>query len=784
MEDLHFTEDSNQTVSVNTIMKRQLQLLLNNTAETPQINYKIFESLQSDYYVQTLIESYCEEKFNQQNDNNHSILYHDQYFNFICTILEYLSIFPIIFRVIIYCMFLMSEFMERFAAQNIETKSSNEMNEKILTYDNWKHKKRKALRNSDSIYHCNNECLGNLSQCWHLQNMHKLINSHKSDISHIFINNHAVKSCLDSFLHLLSKHSSNEQYESIYNALGGFCDMQECRIFKRHYRDRSRDVLESVIFEDLIEEIANQQILDKIHCYFSHCYDIGYRITVEQRNAIRESKSKLTQISKILSNKKYHILVNRKRVNKFVTNLNGEEQFNAIYSYGYRFVYHTSNLQKIEELYLQDNVHLIHEKYQSFKQEITNKTSYITIDQFLVTLTKAKKHYGSGYCRDHLKGSGNLLSMHHLLAVMIYCNFDLLQNKFSETYRKIEPHEPPSSVIDRHSEFYWLGKYLKEAVNEHGSRIGDQNVVTNFYRGINQHMVFPELSVSEGVRIHAPLSTSSAFEVAANFSSQKGLIIEFQMENSRWERLWTKCTSKSCGYFSCDWLSMYGNEKECLFIQNNYRLRFNNIVNTVHNVEYSSILNAMRCIDMVMAGNINLNTYKYFTVVSSLMQNQLQSLNPNYAPILSLDSYEEKLFNVYCDNKKEISINYKFNQQYHWMSAQNLSRIFANIEILHVYNFDLKKLSIFLDEILDYVYINASNLESVNIYCTASNVLRTRFENTIRKYKERFESICFCICIKYGVKLIPTIHLSLMDSLSDKIHSDSKSESKYYFQDY
>ena len=111
---------------------------------------------------------------------------------------------------------------------------------------------------------------------------------------------------LNDFLHLIDAHSTDDEFETIYNAFGGVCDLQKCDAFKRNRRDR-----QSV--NNSVNIAVNIQILDKIHCHYSHCFDIGYKLNKKERQEI-ESKiendndeylvnNRLLEIHKILSPK-------------------------------------------------------------------------------------------------------------------------------------------------------------------------------------------------------------------------------------------------------------------------------------------------------------------------------------------------------------------------------------------------------------------------------------------------------------------------------------------------
>ena len=56
---------------------------------------------------------------------------------------------------------------------------------------------------------------------------------------------------------------------------------------------------------------------------------------------------------------------------------------------------------------------------------------------------------------------GDLIGIDNVIAILFYCNFDHLQNKFSKTFRKIEVNDTEEDVIQRHCKnFYWLGRHI------------------------------------------------------------------------------------------------------------------------------------------------------------------------------------------------------------------------------------------------------------------------------------------------------------------------------------
>eukprot|EP01084_Bolivina_argentea_P191313 328637_1 len=111
---------------------------------------------------------------------------------------------------------------------------------------------------------------------------------------------------LNDFNHLLRCHSICDEYichllnQVIYknNCMSG-CKLNECMLMKRHHRDRHKisqkeQILKALYFdEEDIVGIVLQQLLDRIHCHYLHSFDIGYKLTVKDKEDIiyQEKKS-------------------------------------------------------------------------------------------------------------------------------------------------------------------------------------------------------------------------------------------------------------------------------------------------------------------------------------------------------------------------------------------------------------------------------------------------------------------------------------------------------------
>eukprot|EP01083_Nonionella_stella_P020337 56397_1 len=542
----------------------------------------------------------------------------------------------------------------------------------------------KACTTSDNkctnvLYSANIQiCDDDVSRCPHLLVLPSALNNENTAQN--------TRTVLDHYLHLLHKHNSDGEYESITNLLS-HCDISKCKSFQRIYRKTSDD--------DELCRSVDDQIIDKIHCFYCHSFDIGYRLRSSEkqylRNTINDQKhndddafnttylvnTKSVQIEKILkqkrtehtNNNELNHRMNSKYYQLFDRNVNDNQTNNRKYGLGIQFEYgYYSERIMPNKRYSQERYSHCSEqpkynnpdtifppvapKYASLKQELTmNGISNITMQQFNDEYTKALLHYNSDFCKqtfvpftdiDNTKWT--FLSQ-HVLSMSIYCNYTELQYQFSKTYRENAAN---------HDQFYYLGLYLKIAIQIFGTEIKNGNIKV-FYHGISQKLVFPAYvgtflyPYDGGLTINCPLSTSSSFVVASRFANNNnGLIVEFEDT-----KLWTHSTK----YFSVSWLSDYGYESEHLFIQNNWPLKITNIYDTQLGFEYKHILEALRIISGI-TGNYQTATDDITKTMKTLLI-QIVNHQLSYKKLNGICEYAQELITVYFGNQKEISIDYK-----------------------------------------------------------------------------------------------------------------------------
>eukprot|EP01084_Bolivina_argentea_P110696 197609_1 len=445
-----------------------------------------------------------------------------------------------------------------------------------------------------------------------------------------------AQTVLDNYCHLLHNHNTENEFEIIVNRLQQ-CNLDQCKLFKRNMRYEKPENEYNVFMN----------IMDKIHVYFLHSMDIGYRLSATQKHEIvadleenNEPKlinKKIIDINEFLKSQKH--ISNSKMLSARMRRYNQLQKQSltksGLYSFGFLFKYGN------DDCYADNYDILVQPKYSSLKEELLqNKLYRLTNISFENEYKKAVIHLNSYYCRKYYR----IMSVEYVLTLMIYCNYDDLQHQFSRTYRE---------NIKLHGNFYHLGKLLKIAVHQFGTLIKDEVPVQQFYHGIQEELIFPRYI--NDIYIHGPLSTSLQFEVAINFANRKGLVLEFTD------------TIGYIKYFPASWLSDYGHEKECVFIQNTYSLKLKSILNVETGTDYAVILQALNIIDKLMSTErIQVTeTDAMIHLITAIISHQFSLLLTNFTTFKSLDGYAKNIIDTYFENKLEIRINIQQLQQYH-----------------------------------------------------------------------------------------------------------------------
>eukprot|EP01084_Bolivina_argentea_P170686 295782_1 len=584
-----------------------------------------------------------------------------------------------------------------------------------------------------------------ISNCLCLQQFSETMKKYNNSFGNQNIN---ILSVLNNFLHLLENHNDDDQFEIISDMLPK-CNCTEtakCAAFQRNYRNRVKltddNKKRDSIYKHNSQNVLTCQILDKIHCYYMHSYDIGIKLKHAEKLSLQhvayddESKNDLTNekikcFHQILSEKNKATVIQTRLKTKFnsLSMQSTTYQSQKLFRFGVEFEYGYPNEIILNgDQYIPVNKLLV---YKNVKEELlSNGICRLSVQQFDSEYAKATLHHSS----EHRKQQYPNLTTEQIFALIIYANFDKLQFLFSKSYRE--------NTKDHHN-FYHLGKLLKMAIHNNGTSVTEGKIGL-FYHGIGEQLVFPDLigSNGQGIYIFCPLSTSSSLTVATNFTNcNQGLIVQFDGAHSE------------AKYFSLSWLSDYPNESECLFIDNQAPLQISNIINALLGVEYNSIILPLKTMDTMLRGK-RVDNFSNATcmLVACLFNYQLPSdmRAENSCQGSLLDSYAKKIVNVYCNNKKQIvvdceDINIQKNsnlkqlfchQKYKWIKLNTINALFPNVENVVVRNVDL--CSTVFDEAFKHLNKNLK-LNEIKILPNIDS--QSSISKAINKYQKMFKTI-------------------------------------------
>eukprot|EP01084_Bolivina_argentea_P138862 244379_1 len=485
-------------------------------------------------------------------------------------------------------------------------------------------------------------------------------NDNKSDMIKLINNDYSIIHLLNDYIHIL--HSHQESFALIHNVLGFGCSLQKCNSFKRNI-GISINIPNSEGIN--VHDTVTTNIIDQIHCYFLHTFDVGFRlkstklINENRNNDITFSNKYFICVQKHLKNRENVLLNNSKtRLSKFVTSVKTENKCNDndakndhdenpsvnAYSFSYRFYYwkcyencyeivphirHLVAVTKKMDNYGYDKAYKFSDlyvppKYKNLMQELLHNNIY-SIDaykwniiqqkanQYLhtnnVKQLRSKKHWSLDYQID----DGTQICIHHLITVISYCDYDELCFKYGETFRHNKSDKNNLKVlIQRHSNYHWLAKYMRET------------------------MVFP----STVAYFNNPTSTTDQLIVAANFATHNGIIITL-----------TGCAK--C--FDCGWLSKYTNENEFLFMGGLHSLTITNIIECSNGKQYSMFLSLLNKLVNVLNGERIYEDCSRFEI--SLLNSLCSNTDIKSNNSVSIPQYVLDIFNQYTVSKKFVNID-------------------------------------------------------------------------------------------------------------------------------
>ncbi len=194
---------------------------------------------------------------------------------------------------------------------------------------------------------------------------------------------------------------------------------------------------------------------------------------------------------------------------------------------------------------------------------------------------------------EFVKGRMKGVTVAHLIAALVFSNWDLIQRQFRQTFFKTSPDESDHSLKQRHSNFCHLSRLLRELVEQHGVRKYFYTESTpSFYHGINTKTLH-----SAVIGTHCFLSFSATMQCIASLGDDNGLVLELG------ESEYFLCSPKYCDLST---FSDYPAENEQLLIPaeipHSPLLEIKNVLDTKRGCDYRLYLRSLGVLKQMVNG--------------------------------------------------------------------------------------------------------------------------------------------------------------------------------------
>ena len=311
------------------------------------------------------------------------------------------------------------------------------------------------------------------------------------------------------------------------------------------------------------------------------------------------------------------------------------------------------------------------------------------------------------------------ITLNHILSVLFYTDMTSLSTTFSSTFRSLHSDDTLDDIFRRNQEYYHWSKLIRETVQIFGTAVGIKKRDA-FYTGIS-YMTVPSFVI----RLCAPTSTTKQFEVAMNFSTENGIIM--QINNG------SIVHSQYLRYFDCSWLSCFNEEDERLFCGGNYPLRVESVTLVATRQNFYLFFKSLFYLDCMLSGiwlsdrekcNVKRSDYK---ILKAMIDHKLSIKKNKY-----LD-YINNTFISFCHHKRQIVINLEFISKYflllkniifemddniYMLNMNLISKLFVNCKKLIIidtsgkYEFELAK---FMSLVMDVIQKKQIDLDEIEV---------------------------------------------------------------------
>jgi len=337
-------------------------------------------------------------------------------------------------------------------------------------------------------------------------------------------------------------------------------------------------------------------------------------------------------------------------------------------------------------------------KHGDLEAELTqNAVCKLSAFEYGVLKEKASIYLETTWCKESIEAGVNPFGIEimapieksHIMAVMVYCNYDALRNALCATYMRLSEQETDDAMIERHSHFYWLGKYLREAVECYGTE-AHKSETKRFYHGMAHNTRIMQDDEIKALFVYPPLSTTSCMELALNHCSRPNNNSNNNNNDVAVAPLILEIKGFVCKYFDCAWLSDVCYEKEKVFFGGNRALTVNKCIDYTFGYDHKLFVTAMKYIpDIFRASSSEWKINKHDDMlqetkdaIRNLLFSQLNKFGDNASAAKYPDNFGEngvprtqaQRLAQFCASTTEVRMHY--DAMYNYRAYAFLSSLF------------------------------------------------------------------------------------------------------------
>jgi len=292
-------------------------------------------------------------------------------------------------------------------------------------------------------------------------------------------------------------------------------------------------------------------------------------------------------------------------------------------------------------------------KYAHLKEELLHCALPLT--EYQVLTKKCETLQSSTECKmmqamdgnvGHFKyynvSKGDALSTDHVMALLVYCNFDVLCNAFIATFDCKLPSAEAMTVSElnafkqKHREYANWARLMREICECFGKQMDAQSNNLSLYHGVtSQRLLF-----AENVRFCQPTSCTSKLSVSLQYGSAKddGLILEIEPNEN---------VNDGMFYFAKEQVQIFSDfpdEMESILIGGHQSVKIKSILNMDACQNYKIYWTAIHILEKVVIGHYDFDKNKLTKSVRLALKHLIDNGMRSGKEDVVVPDYISKLF--------------------------------------------------------------------------------------------------------------------------------------------